>query len=83
MDIGIITVPAARAQQAADLFACIGVGAILNMAPVRLGPTENVLVRDLDLTLELEKLVCCLMQESDASAHLSEGTLDARCDRGK
>ena len=81
VDIGIITVPAARAQQAADLFACIGVETILNMAPVRLDPTGNVVVSDLDLTLELEKLACCLMQRSDASVHPSEGTLDARCDR--
>ncbi len=86
VDIGIITVPAASAQQAADLFARIGVEAILNMAPVRLGPTGNVvmpnvmpdvmpdIVRNLDLTLELEKLACRLMQRSDAPAHLQEGT---------
>ncbi len=81
VDIGIITVPAACAQQAADLFGRIGVEAILNMAPVRLRPTGNVVVRNLDLTLELEKLACCLMQGSDASAHPSEETLDAPTDR--
>jgi len=34
------------------------VGAILNLAPTRLHPIENVLVANLDLVLEMEKLAC-------------------------
>jgi redox-sensing transcriptional repressor len=67
-DIGIITVPAASAQQAAYFFACLGVRAILNMAPVKLGPIGNVTVSNLDLALELEKLSCGLALAMCSSA---------------
>ncbi len=69
--IGIIAVPAARAQHASDLFASIGAEAILNMAPVRLDATGKDLpqVRDLDLTLELEKLACRLNCQMGPGAH--------------
>jgi redox-sensing transcriptional repressor len=69
-DIGIITVPADRAQEAADLFARVGVRAILNMAPVRLGPIGNIVVANLNLTLELEKLSYDLVVAMDMSKRL-------------
>ncbi len=80
-DIGTITVPAARARRTADLFACIGVGEILNMAPacaaeaatarrrpVKLGPIGNVTVSNVDLALELEKLSYDLVLGAGARA---------------
>ncbi len=68
VDLGIITVPAARAQQAADFLASVGARAILNMAPVKLGPIGNVTVSNLDLALELEKLSCGLALAMCSSA---------------
>ena len=55
-DIGIVAVPAAGAQQVAELLAENGVGAILNFAPVVLQPMRNVTVGNVDLAVELEKL---------------------------
>jgi len=68
VDVGVITVPAASAQEAADLLARMHVGAILNLAPARLHPIENVLVANLDLVLEMEKLACRLMMAESAQA---------------
>ncbi len=65
-DIGIITVPAAQARETADFFASAGVRAILNMAPIKLGPITNVTVSNLDLALELEKLSYDLVEVADA-----------------
>ena len=68
VDVGVITVPAASAQEAADLLARMHVGAILNLAPTRLHPIENVLMANLDLVLEMEKLACRLMMAESAQA---------------
>jgi redox-sensing transcriptional repressor len=55
-DIGMIAVPAAGAQQVATLLAENGVKAILNFAPHNLSLGESVVVGNVDLTIELEKL---------------------------
>ncbi len=72
VDVGVITVPAASAQEAADLLARMHVGAILNLAPTRLDPIENVLVANLDLVLEMEKLACRLMMAKNALAQAEQ-----------
>ncbi len=54
--IGIITVPAEHAQQVCDQFVAGGVRAIMNFAPARLEAPAAVLLRNVDLALELEAL---------------------------
>ena len=54
--IGIITVPAAVAQNVADQLVASGIRAIWNFAPVRLQVTENVVVVNEDLSSSLAVL---------------------------
>jgi len=54
--IGVITVPARDAQEVSDKLVGAGVGCILNFAPVSLNVPENVKVKDVDLSRELETL---------------------------
>ncbi len=54
--IGIITVPASAAQEAANQLVNAGVKAILNFAPTVLSVPEDVEVRDIDLSTRLEIL---------------------------
>lgn len=54
--IGILTVPASAAQEAANQLISAGVKAILNFAPTVLSVPEDVEVRDIDLSTRLEIL---------------------------
>lgn len=54
--IGIITTPPAAAQDAADRLVEAGVHSILNFAPTLLDVPENVVVRDVDVAVELQIL---------------------------
>lgn len=54
--IGVLTVPAAAAQQAANQLIEAGVRAILNFAPKVITVPEDVEVRDIDLSTRLEIL---------------------------
>ena len=54
--IGIITTPPAVAQSVADRLVSAGVGSILNFAPVVLTVPDGVLLRNVDLALELQVL---------------------------
>lgn len=54
--IGIITTPPEVAQEVANRLAAAGVGSILNFAPLVLTVPEGVLVRNVDLALELQVL---------------------------
>ncbi len=54
--IGIITVPAKSAQEVADKLVEAGVECILNFAPATLNVPENVKVKEVDLSRELETL---------------------------
>ena len=54
--IGIITVPAENAQEVADELIASGVKCILNFAPVSLNVPEDVKVKSVDLSRELETL---------------------------
>jgi redox-sensing transcriptional repressor len=56
VDIGIIAVPAANAQDVCDAIIKSGIRAILTFAPIRLHVPENVAVRYEDMTIELESL---------------------------
>lgn len=54
--IGIIAVPAQKAQEVADKLIGCGVECLLNFAPISLNVPENVKVKDVDLSRELETL---------------------------
>ncbi|MFC0335530.1 redox-sensing transcriptional repressor Rex [Paenibacillus sepulcri] len=63
--IGIITVPAAEAQNVADGFVEAGVEGILNFAPTILRVPEHVRIHYADFTTELLSLAYYLEKEGD------------------
>lgn len=54
--VGIITVPASAAQEAADALVRAGVKGIVNFAPVQLKVPRGVFLERLDITLSIEKV---------------------------
>jgi redox-sensing transcriptional repressor len=54
--IGVITVPAAAAQEVADRLVAAGVRSIVNFAPTTVSVPEDVSVRKVDLAVELQIL---------------------------
>ena len=56
ISIGVITTPASAAQQVADRLVACGVTSILNFAPVVLSVPDEVDVRKVDLSIELQIL---------------------------
>ena len=54
LSIGVITTPASSAQEVADLMVDAGITSILNFAPTVLSKPENVDVRRVDLSTELQ-----------------------------
>ncbi len=56
IDIAIVAVPADAAQGVVDRVVGAGVRSILNFAPVRLRVPNQVILRNVDVTLELEGL---------------------------
>jgi redox-sensing transcriptional repressor len=55
-EIGVIAVPATGAQWVATTLAQNGIRAVLNFAPAVIWPNESVVVSNVDLAIELEKL---------------------------
>jgi redox-sensing transcriptional repressor len=56
VDIAVLVTPAEAAQSVTDRLAHLGVRAILNFAPVQLTVPEGVVVKNVNLALELEAL---------------------------
>ena len=56
IDIAIIVTPASEAQALADRLVGAGVNAILNFAPIQLQTPSGVVVKNVNLALELEAL---------------------------
>jgi redox-sensing transcriptional repressor len=54
--IGVISVPAANAQDVADAMVAAGITSILNFAPAMLEVPDGVTVRKVDLSIELQIL---------------------------
>lgn len=63
IDIAIIVTPAESAQWAADRLVRSGVRAILNFAPLRLTVPDNVIVKNVNMALELEALSFALRNQ--------------------
>lgn len=55
-DMGLITTPAEAAQEVADIMAQAGIKGILNFTPGRVSSPPGVVLRNVDLTRELEVL---------------------------
>ena len=55
-DIAVITVPAEAAQLAANLIVASGITAIMNFAPVQLQVPDDVIVKTVNMAMELEGL---------------------------
>ena len=66
VSIGIIAAPAKNAQEVADKFIKAGVECILNFAPTTLIVPENVKVKDVDLSRELETLSYYMVNKKTA-----------------
>ncbi len=56
IDIAVLAVPEVAAQAAADKIVAAGIPALLNFAPVSLKLPPHVVLRDVDMTAELEYL---------------------------
>lgn len=56
IDIAVLAVPESAAQAAASRVVAAGIRGILNFAPTRLEVPDHVVVRDVDMTAELECL---------------------------
>jgi redox-sensing transcriptional repressor len=56
VEIGIVTVPAQAAQEVADMMVGAGVRSLLNFSPRVLKVPENVILRNVDLSVNLEVL---------------------------
>ncbi|MFD2612058.1 redox-sensing transcriptional repressor Rex [Paenibacillus gansuensis] len=63
--IGIITVPAAEAQNVADSFAAAGIEAILNFAPVILKVPSHIRIHHADFTTDLLSLAYYIEEEEE------------------
>lgn len=66
VDMAILAVPEAAAQKAAEAAVAAGIKAILNFAPVSLRVPEGFVVRDVDMTGELEYLSFWLAYMDDS-----------------
>lgn len=56
LDIAVLSVPAAAAQEVTDLVVAAGVRAILNFAPRKIFVPDTVVLRNVDMAIELEAL---------------------------
>jgi redox-sensing transcriptional repressor len=56
VDIVILTVPAAAAEEVLELVSGAGVRAVLNFAPIQLHAPDGGKVRTVDLSISLESL---------------------------
>ena len=73
IEVAILTIPAERAQEVVNQLTEAGIKGILNFTAARLNTPSDVLIRNVDLTNELQTLIYFL--HSDANAH-SENTAE-------
>lgn len=65
VEMGIVAVPPDAAQEVADRLADAGVRALLNFAPVKLDVGDDVVVRSMDVALEMEGLSFVLSHDGE------------------
>jgi redox-sensing transcriptional repressor len=64
IDMVILAVPAMAAQQVTDQVVASGVKTILNFAPIQIKVPNDVVVRSVNMAMELEHLSFCLVNKS-------------------
>jgi redox-sensing transcriptional repressor len=64
IEIAVVAVPAAAAQAVADRLVRAGVRGILNFAPLRLDVPSSVVVKSVDMTVEMERLSYALTRKA-------------------
>jgi len=57
-EIGIIAVPKEYSQEVADVIALCGLRGIINFTPTSITAPKNIVIRDIDLTIEFLSLFC-------------------------
>ena len=67
IDVGILTVPVAVAQESASLLLQVGVKAIWNYTPVRLDLPRDIICENVKLSASFAVLSSRLKQSSDAA----------------
>jgi redox-sensing transcriptional repressor len=72
VEIGIIATPPDVAPEVAERLAKAGVSAILNFAPVKIGAGDSLVVRTMDLALELEGLTFALTSALDGESSATD-----------
>ena len=77
--IGVIATPARVAQEVADLLVAAGVGSLLNFAPRVLTVPSDVLLRYVDLSMELQVIS---FYESRRAGRVAAGEADAAAEPG-
>ncbi len=66
ISLGVLAVPAAQAQGAAEMLFAAGVKGLLNFAPVRLQAPARVYVENVDLTSALDKVAFFARKRAEA-----------------
>jgi redox-sensing transcriptional repressor len=69
VQIGVVAVPAAQAQEVCNRLVAAGVASVLNFAPCVLGVPDGVTVRRVDLSTELQ--ILAFHQQRQAAAQLA------------
>lgn len=64
-DIAVLAIPAEAAQQVADRVTKAGIKAILNFAPAQLNVPQDVIVREVNMAMELEGLSFALTNREE------------------
>jgi redox-sensing transcriptional repressor len=64
IDMVILAVPAQAAQEVADEVVSVGVKTILNFAPVQIKVPNDVILRSVNMAMELEHLSFCLVNKN-------------------
>ena len=75
VSIGVIATPAASAQDVCDRLVAAGVTSVLNFAPTVLSVPDEVDVRKVDLSIELQILAYHEQRKAQEFAHLEAGAL--------
>ena len=57
IDVAILTVPPAHAQENADKLVEAGIKGIMNFTPIRINVPKNVQIQNVDLTNEMQTLI--------------------------
>jgi redox-sensing transcriptional repressor len=73
VSIGVIATPAASAQDVCDRLVAAGVTSVLNFAPTVLSVPDEVDVRKVDLSIELQILAYHEQRKAQEFAHLEAG----------